>query len=105
MSRQSLGLRWQPIDRQLNQCQLSVAAHQASALGAIRHGLRATGAHALERPRCRRGLGGGAGAGTGRSPHAIQLYEASLAPSSAPSAQLLPQGEGSVKPVPMKCQC
>ncbi|GAE58018.1 hypothetical protein XPR_4653, partial [Xanthomonas arboricola pv. pruni MAFF 301420] len=46
MSKRSLGLRWQPIDRQLDQCQLSGAAHQASALGAIRHGLRATGARA-----------------------------------------------------------
>ncbi|PPT19153.1 hypothetical protein XarjCFBP7652_12180 [Xanthomonas arboricola] len=76
-----------------------------SPLGAIRHGLRATGARALERPRCQRGLGGGAGAGTGRSPHAIQLYEASLASSSAPAGQLLPQGGRISQVVPMKCQC
>ncbi|MQP75826.1 hypothetical protein CQ393_07970 [Stenotrophomonas sp. MYb238] len=67
-----------------------------SPTGARRHGLRATGARALERPRRWRGPGRGAGGGkrVGRSLRHAWTHAASSLPSSAPSGHLLPEGEG-----------
>lgn len=60
--------------------------------------MRANSAHALERPRCQRGLGRGAGLseGTGEALVSFQLHEASLAPSPGATRHLLPMKEDNV---------
>ncbi|AGI08141.1 hypothetical protein XAC3810_280058 [Xanthomonas citri pv. citri] len=74
--------------------------------GARRHGLRATGARALERPRCERGPGRGAGVG-GRvqaKPRAIEHCESFartlIRPCGGTSPPIkqdnVPMGEGRV---------